>query len=185
MMGLASAGRTRHGFWVQPSSLVIRKARPGDEVALFALIRELAVFEQLEHELTGSAESLARDLFGPAPRAEALLAEVGGSAAGFALFFTTYSTFLTRAGIYLEDLFVRESQRGTGIGRQLLSAVAQVASQRGAGRLEWSVLDWNERAVGFYRHLGATLLDEWRICRVTGQNLAALAARGGAVKPLT
>jgi GNAT superfamily N-acetyltransferase len=182
-MGLASAGRTRHGFRVQPSSLVIRQARPGDEVTLFALIRELAVFEQLEHELTGSPESLARDLFAPAPRAEALLAEVGGSPAGFALFFATYSTFRTRAGIYLEDLFVRESLRGAGIGRQLLAAVAQVASQRGAGRLEWSVLDWNEGAIGFYRHLGATLLDDWRICRVTGQNLEALAARGGAAKP--
>ena len=158
---------------------MIRPARAGDEAALFELIRELSVFERLEHQVSGSPEALARDLFGPTPRAEALLAEREGQAIGFALFFTTYSTFLTRAGIYLEDLFVRETHRGAGVGRQLLSAVAQVARERGAGRLEWSVLDWNERAIGFYRHVGADVLDEWRICRVTGANLTALAGHEG------
>jgi GNAT superfamily N-acetyltransferase len=162
---------------VQDNPPTIRPARAGDEAALFELIRQLSVFERLEHVVEGSPAALARDLFGPTPRAEALLAELDGEAVGFALFFGTYSTFLTRAGIYLEDLFVREAYRGTGVGRRLLEAVARVATERGAGRLEWSVLDWNERAIGFYRHIGATLLDEWRICRVTGPSLAALSAR--------
>jgi GNAT superfamily N-acetyltransferase len=154
---------------------MIRRAAPGDEATLFALIRELSVFEQLEHQLSGSAEALARDLFGTTPRAEALLAEVEGAAAGFAIFFSSYSTFATRAGVYLEDLYVREAHRGSGVGRALLGEVARLACERGAGRLEWSVLDWNERALGFYRHLGATVLNEWRTCRVSGASLAALA----------
>lgn len=141
---------------------------------LFELIGELAAFEHLEHLLTGSAEALARDLFGAAPRAEALLAELDGKAAGFALFFSSYSTFLTRAGIYLEDLYVRPALRGQGTGRALLAAVAGVAVERGAGRLEWAVLDWNERAIGFYEHVGATRLREWQLCRITGERLEAL-----------
>jgi GNAT superfamily N-acetyltransferase len=164
-----------HGSVVHPQAL-IRPARPGDEARLFELIRELSVFEHLEHVVTGNAEALARDLFGPAPRAEALLAEVSGTPVGFALFFGSYSTFLTRAGIYLEDLFVRETHRGHGIGRLLLEAVARLAEERRAGRLEWSVLDWNERAIGFYEHAGATLLPDWRTCRVTGENLRRLAS---------
>ena len=160
---------------VKSDCVTIRPARPGDEQSLFGLIRELSLFERLEHQLTGSPQALARDLFGPAPQAEALLAEADGVAVGFALYFSNYSTFLTRAGIYLEDLFVSESHRGKGVGRQLLRAVARVARERGAGRLEWSVLDWNERAIGFYRHLGAEVLADWRICRVTAAQLTTLA----------
>jgi GNAT superfamily N-acetyltransferase len=170
---LASASGTGHGSSVSPS-LVIRPARSGDEFVLFEMIGELAAFEHLEHLLTGSPEQLAHDLFGAVPRAEALLAELDGKAAGFALFFSSYSTFLTKAGIYLEDIYVRPSLRGRGTGRALLGAVAKVAVERGAGRLEWTVLDWNEKAIGFYQHVGAARLQEWQLCRITGDRLEAL-----------
>jgi GNAT superfamily N-acetyltransferase len=147
--------------------LSIRVARPGDESVLFELIQELAHFEHLTHLVTGSASDLARDLFGERRAAEALLAERDGQALGFALFFTTYSTFLTRPGLYLEDLYVRESERGRGIGKALLERVIELARERGAGRLEWSVLDWNANAIAFYEKMGATVLPDWRICRVT------------------
>lgn len=149
------------------TTLAIRSATLGDEHALFELVRQLAVFERLEHAVTGSAALLARDLFGERPKAEALIAEKSGSAVGFALFFTNYSTFLTRPGIYLEDLFVVESERGKGIGRALLSELIRLSAERGAGRLEWSVLDWNENAIAFYERLGAKMLPDWRICRMT------------------
>jgi len=149
------------------SGVSIRPARLGDEDALFRLIRELARFEKLEDRVTGSAVTLAEHLFGKNPVAEALLAELAsGEAVGFALCFTSYSTFLTRPGLYLEDLFVLESHRKLGIGKALLSAVRELAVARGAGRLEWSVLDWNENAIDFYRRFGATVMPDWRICRV-------------------
>jgi GNAT superfamily N-acetyltransferase len=113
-------------------------------------------------------------LFSSVPRAEALLAELDGSAVGFALFFSSYSTFLTRSGIYLEDIYVRPGARGRGAGRALLAAVAKVAVERGAGRLEWAVLDWNEKAIGFYEHVGAERLREWQLCRITGERLEKL-----------
>lgn len=144
----------------------IRPARRGDEDVLFTLIGELARFERLEHKVTGSAFELGEHLFGERPVAEALLAEVEGRAVGFALFFTSYSTFLTRPGVYLEDLFVLESHRKSGIGRALLEAVRDAARSRQAGRLEWSVLDWNENAIAFYERFGATVMPDWRICRV-------------------
>lgn len=144
----------------------IRPARRGDEEVLFTLIGELARFERLEHKVTGSAMELGEHLFGERPVAEALLAEVEGTAVGFALFFTSYSTFLTRPGVYLEDLFVLESHRKSGIGRALLEAVRDVARSRRAGRLEWSVLDWNENAIAFYERFGATVMPDWRICRI-------------------
>jgi GNAT superfamily N-acetyltransferase len=147
--------------------MIIRPAVPGDERALFELIRALARFERLEDTVTGSAEALGRHLFGERPAAEALIAEDGGVAVGFALFFPTYSTFLTRPGVYLEDLFVLESHRRRGIGGALLAEVKRVAEARGAGRLEWSVLDWNAGAIAFYERFGATVLPQWRICRVT------------------
>ncbi|HET9952869.1 MAG TPA: GNAT family N-acetyltransferase [Polyangiaceae bacterium] len=147
-------------------TLAIRPARPGDQHAIFDLIRELARFERLEHVVSGSPDALAHDLFGERPSAEALLAESDGVPIGFALFFSTYSTFLTRPGLYLEDLFVLEPYRGQGVGRALLRAVHERARERGAGRLEWSVLDWNERAIAFYRSFGATVLPDWRICRI-------------------
>lgn len=151
---------------MRPPGVVIRAARRGDQQALFELIRELAVFERLEQGVTGSAAELAEHLFGERPVAEAIVAERDGGALGFALFFTSYSTFLTRPGLYLEDLFVRESERGQGIGRALLAEVRRIAEARGAGRLEWSVLDWNENAIRFYEQVGATVLPDWRICRI-------------------
>lgn len=158
----------------------IRPAGPGDEQALFELIVGLARFEHLEQQLTGSAADLRRHLFGDQPAAEALLAERGDVAIGFALFFTTYSTFLTKPGIYLEDLFVVESERGSGVGTALLARVASIASNRGARRLEWSVLDWNRDAIAFYERMGATVLPDWRVCRMNGGAIEALASRADA-----
>jgi GNAT superfamily N-acetyltransferase len=146
--------------------VVIRPAARGDEGAIFELVRALAVYEKLESKVTGSAEALAEHLFGARPVAEALLAERAGKPIGFALFFSTYSTFLTRPGIYLEDLFVLEQERGSGVGKALLSAVIRIAKERGSGRLEWSVLDWNLPAITFYQRMGAQVLPDWRICRI-------------------
>lgn len=147
-------------------SVALRPAVPGDEVILFALMKALARYERLEHAVTGTAEALGRHLFGERPVVEALLAEVDGEAIGYALFFATYSTFLTRPGLYLEDLFVLESHRRAGVGRALLTEVRRLAESRGAGRLEWSVLDWNANAIAFYESFGAVLLPGWRICRM-------------------
>lgn len=155
-------------------NLSIRPARPGDAASLFELIDGLARFEKLEHMMTGSPEALARDLFGDRPAAEALLAERDGRAVGFALYFTSYSSFMTRPGLYLEDLFVVEQHRGTGIGRALMRRIAAIAAERGYARFEWSVLDWNARAIRFYETLGAEILPDWRICRVTGEALRRL-----------
>jgi GNAT superfamily N-acetyltransferase len=153
----------------------LRPARPGDEEALVGLIRELAVFERLEHLLEVTPERLAAQLFGPRPAAEAVLAEHGGQAVGFALFFTNFSTFLGKPGLYLEDLYVQPAHRGQGLGRALLAHLGALAVARGCGRFEWSVLDWNTAAIGFYERMGASVLPDWRICRVTGQALARFA----------
>ncbi len=153
----------------------IRPARTGDEAQIFGLIRALAEYEHLTSSVTGSAEQLARDLFGPRPAAEALVVESEQRLIAFALFFGNYSTFLTRSGLYLEDIFVLPEQRGRGVGKALLRAVARLASERGCGRLEWSVLDWNASAIAFYEALGATVMPDWRICRVTGERLSELA----------
>jgi GNAT superfamily N-acetyltransferase len=147
--------------------MIIRPAAPGDERALFDLIRGLARFERLDDTVTGSAEALREHLFGARPAAEALLAEVDGVAVGFALFFSTYSTFLTKPGLWLEDLFVLESHRRRGIGLALLEELRRLAQARGCGRLEWSVLDWNANAIAFYERFGAKVHAEWRICRLT------------------
>lgn len=148
-------------------SFAIRAAARGDEFVLFDLVKALARYEHLEQAVTGSADDLRRHLFGDRPSAEALLAEEDtGRAIGFALFFGTYSTFLTRPGLYLEDLFVLQSHRRRGVGRALLSEVRRIAEVRGAGRLEWTVLDWNASAIAFYRSLGADVLPDWRLCRV-------------------
>jgi GNAT superfamily N-acetyltransferase len=149
----------------------IRPAIPADTKAIFHLIQELAVYENLMHQVTGTPEDLGEHLFGDAPYAEALVVELEGQLIGFALFFKNYSTFLTKPGLYLEDLFVQETYRGKGIGKALLKAVAQIAQNRGYGRLEWSVLDWNKPAIAFYRRMGADVLPDWRICRVTGASL--------------
>jgi GNAT superfamily N-acetyltransferase len=152
-------------------SYSIRAAVPGDERTVFALIQALAGYARLTHEVTGNAEALRDHLFGARPVAEALLAEhdTAGAkeAVGFALYFTNYSTFRTRPGIYLEDLFVVEGHRRRGVGRALLAEVIRVAGARGAGRLEWTVLQWNENAIDFYRRLGAELLPDYRVCRVS------------------
>ncbi len=152
----------------------IRPAAPGDAEAIHALIRELAEYERLTHLCTGSAADLARALFGDPPAAEVLVAEVDGAIEGFALHFPTFSTFLAKRGLWLEDLYVRPAFRGKGLGGRLLRAVAAVAVERGCGRFEWSVLDWNAPAIAFYERLGATVMPDWRIARVTGDALASL-----------
>jgi GNAT superfamily N-acetyltransferase len=160
------------------ASLILRSARPEDVSTLFELIQALAEYENLSHAVTGDARTLKEHLFGSPVYAQAILAEVEGKGVGFALFFPSYSTFLTQPGIYLEDLFVLPEFRGQGIGKAILSKLAQLAVEQGCGRLEWSVLDWNESAIGFYRRMGATVLPDWRICRVTGESLIHLAAKG-------
>lgn len=154
----------------------LHQATPADAPVLFGLVRELAAFEHLAHEVTGSAEQLRASL--EKGECHALLARDSESApAGFALYFFNYSTFLTRSGLYLEDLYVRPEHRGKGLGAALLVRLAQVAVERGCGRFEWAVLDWNEDAMRFYRTLGAVGVKEWIIHRVTGEALRALAAR--------
>jgi GNAT superfamily N-acetyltransferase len=156
--------------------LSTRPARPADVPLILALIKELAEYERLTHEVVATEESLHEHLFGPRPAAESLIGEVDGQPAGFALFFTTFSTFLARPGLYLEDLFVRPAHRGVGLGTALLRRLATVAVERRCGRLEWSVLDWNEPAIGFYTRLGAKPMNEWTVYRLTGPALATLAA---------
>jgi GNAT superfamily N-acetyltransferase len=158
------------------SSFLIRSATPADIPALWQLIQALADYEQLSHAVTGTPEQLAEHLFGARPYAEVLVAEVAGQVVGQALFFHNYSTFLTLPGLYLEDLFVLPEQRGIGIGKALLLAVAALANQRGCGRFEWSVLDWNESAIGFYQKMGAEVLPDWRICRMDQGTLLKIKA---------
>jgi GNAT superfamily N-acetyltransferase len=156
----------------------IRPAVPADTDAVFALIRGLAAYERLAHAVSGSAAALREHLFGARSYAEVLIAEADGRAVGFALFFHGYSTFLTRPGLYLEDLFVEPAYRRRGIGTALLGRVAALSLERECGRLEWSVLDWNAPAIAFYRRHGADVLPDWRICRVTGAALERLAGAG-------
>lgn len=155
-------------------SAILKPATLEDIPVLFQLIQALAEYEKLSHEVSGSAENLKQHLFGNPSYIEAILAEVEGKAVGFALFFHNYSTFLTQPGIYLEDLFVLPEYRRQGIGKALITHVAELAVSRGCGRLEWSVLDWNQPAIDFYEKIGAKILPDWRICRVTGASLAAL-----------
>jgi hypothetical protein len=154
----------------------IRFATREDVPVIVALIRELAVYERLEHLATATPERLEAELFGERPSCECLIGDLDGEPAAFALFFHNFSTFLCRKGLYLEDLFVRPSARGTGMGKALLQRLAQIAVERECGRFEWSVLDWNVDAQAFYQRMGATMLPDWRICRVTGEALQALAA---------
>ena len=152
----------------------IRAAVSTDVKAIFDLIIALAAYQELSHLMTGNSQALGEHLFGEKPYIEALVAEVGGRIVGFALFFANYSTFLTKPGIYLEDIFVLPDYRGQGIGKALLMAVAKIAVARDAGRLEWSVLDWNQPAIDFYEKMGARVLNEWQICRLTGTALTEL-----------
>lgn len=156
---------------------LIRAAAPADVAELLRLIHELAVYEKLEHMAVGTPPLLHEALFGKRPVCEALIAEVGGRAVGFALYFSTFSTFLCKAGLYLEDLFVEPAHRGSGIGKALLKRLAAITVERDGGRFEWRVLDWNEPSIRFYEALGATIMREWLLARVTGPELARLAAR--------
>ncbi len=155
----------------------IRAATPADVGAVHALMYELAEFEKLTHLFTGTPEGLADALFGARPAAEALVAEDAGRIVGYALFFHNYSTFLGRRGLYLEDLYVQPSHRGTGLGTAMLRTLAAIAVERQCGRFEWTVLDWNQPAIGFYEKLGATVLPDWRVVRMSGDALERLAAQ--------
>ena len=158
--------------------IAIRPAVPADAGLILAFIRELGEYEKLSHEVVADEAGLAAQLFGERPRAEVLIAEVDGTAAGFALFFHNFSTFVGKPGLYLEDLFVRPAFRGQGLGKRLMVRLARIAVERDCGRFEWSVLDWNTPAIDFYRSLGATGMDEWTVQRVSGDALRALAALG-------
>jgi GNAT superfamily N-acetyltransferase len=156
---------------------LIRAAAPADVPEILRLIRELAVYEKLEHMAVGTEATLRESLFGAQPAAEAILAEAGGRAVGFALYFTTFSTFLCKPGIHLEDLFVEPEHRGSGIGRALLRHLARLAVERGCGRLEWNVLDWNTPSIRFYESLGSTIMKEWQLVRMTEREFGALAGQ--------
>jgi len=153
----------------------LRPATPADLPAIVGLIRELAEFEKLLHLVVVTPESLAPHLFGPRPVAEAVVAEVNGEVVAFALFFTNFSTFLGKPGLYLEDLYVQPAHRGTGLGKALLHHLGALAVARGCGRFEWSVLDWNAQAIRFYESMGATVMPDWRICRLAGDALQSYA----------
>lgn len=158
-----------------PQALRIEPARPADASLIVALVRELAEYERLLHEVRMTPDDVVRDLFGPRPFAEAVIAREGDEAVGFALWFHNYSTFAGRPGLYLEDLYVRPAFRGRGHGEALLRHLARLAVERGCARFEWAVLDWNTPAIAFYRKLGAVAMDDWTVQRVTGPALQALA----------
>jgi GNAT superfamily N-acetyltransferase len=157
--------------------LTIRPAQVQDVDAIFELILGLADYEQLTDKVTGNSELLRSHLFSDRPYAESIVAELDDRVVGFGLFFHTYSTFLTQPGLYLEDVFVLPEYRRQGIGKALMMSVAKIANERGCGRLEWSVLDWNQPAIDFYQSLGATILPDWKICRMTAETLAEIAAK--------
>ncbi len=155
-------------------TLTIRAAEPADVPVIANLIRELAKFEKLEDQVVMTDALLRTGLFGPRPYAEAVIAEEEAKPIGFALFFHTFSTFLARPGLYLEDLFVLADHRGRGVGRALLAHLAHLAVERGCGRLEWAVLNWNQEAIRFYERLGAKPNSEWTVYRLAGEALMAL-----------
>jgi len=157
-------------------ALRIERATERDVPLILQLIQGLAVYEKLAHEVTATEAGLRETLFGDRPAAEVIIGYTGDTPVGFALFFPNFSTFLGKPGLYLEDLFVLPEWRGHGFGRGLLQRLARIAVERGCGRFEWSVLDWNEPAIGFYKSLGARLMDGWSIFRVTGDALTKLAS---------
>ena len=164
------------------NTYTLRPAEPRDLPAIAGLIEELALFENLAHLLQMTPDKLEPHLFGPRPVVEALVGEVtygdadAPQVCAFALYFTNFSTFLAKPGLYLEDLYVQPDHRRSGLGRRLLTRLAEIAVERDYGRFEWSVLDWNENAIRFYEKMGADVLPEWRICRLTGEKLAAYRA---------
>ena len=157
-------------------ALEIRAATEDDVPLILSLIKELAEYERLSHEVVATEEALRDSLFAERPVAEVLIGHLGDEPVGFALFFHNFSTFLGKPGIYLEDLYVKLEYRGMGLGRALLVHLAKLARERGCGRLEWSVLDWNEPAIGFYKDIGASPVKGWTVYRVTGEALDDLAA---------
>jgi len=158
------------------SPLDISTATENDLPLILEFIQNLAEYERLRHECIASIDKLRATLFSEPPAAEVIIAKLNGKPVGFALFFHNYSTFLAQRGIFLEDLFVNPEGRGKGVGRALLGRLAQIAIDRDCGRLEWVVLNWNEPAIGFYRSIGATAIDEWTTFRITGDSLTALAS---------
>ena len=162
-----------------PNEFRIARATEQDVPLLLKLITALADYERLGSEVVATETRLRQSLFGPRPDAEVILAYAGREPAGFAVWFYTYSTFLGRAGLYLEDLFVLPEWRGRGLGRQLLAYLARVAVARGCGRMEWAVLDWNELAISFYKKVGARAMDDWTVYRLTGEALKNLASEVG------
>ncbi|HXO63434.1 MAG TPA: GNAT family N-acetyltransferase [Steroidobacteraceae bacterium] len=157
------------------TEVTVRAATAQDVPLVLAFIRELAVYERLEHQVVATQADLTAALFGARPYAEVVFACLDGREVGFALFFHNFSTFLSKPGIYLEDLFVRPESRGRGIGKRLLAWLAALALERGCARLDWAVLDWNEPSIGFYKGLGAVALDDWMTMRLTGAALGRLA----------
>jgi GNAT superfamily N-acetyltransferase len=157
------------------TTFAIRPATPADVTHIQSMIVELAVFEKLEHLVVATEDLLHEGLFGAHPACEAIVGEENGEVVTFALFFHNFSTFLTKRGLYLEDLYVRQTHRGKGYGSRMLKHLARLAVERNCGRFEWSVLDWNMPAIEFYKSMGAEILPDWRICRVTGAPLDALA----------
>jgi GNAT superfamily N-acetyltransferase len=162
------------------ATITIRQATPDDVPLVLQFIRDLAIYEHLEHQVSACEAQLREALFGERRYAEVVFACSGAEPLGFALFFHNFSTFKGQPGIYLEDLFVRPEARGRGVGKQLLAYLARTAVERRCARLEWAVLDWNEPSIGFYRSLGAVPMDEWTVFRLTGEALTSLAGSGPA-----
>ncbi len=156
-------------------SLLIRAARPQDSALIFALVKELADYEKLSHEVDASEQQIAAALFADQPRLYCDIAEWDGEPAGFAVWFLNFSTFRGRHGLYVEDIFVRPALRGRGIGKALMARLAARCVKQGYARFEWAVLDWNAPSIAFYKSIGAQVLDEWRICRLGGEALARFA----------
>jgi GNAT superfamily N-acetyltransferase len=181
---LACAGYDRNTVSIDPTSttsITIRPATERDVPQILSFIRQLAEYERLLDAVKATEAALRSTLFGPKPVGEVLIAEDAGTPVGFALFFQNYSTFLAQPGLYLEDLFVIPAARGRGVGRILLERLSQIAIDRGYGRVEWAVLDWNAPAIGFYRRIGAVPMSDWTIMRLSGDALARLAAGQGSV----
>ena len=159
-------------------SITIRAAAPADATLIFALVCELADYENLQSEVIATPETLAAALFSAQPRLFCDIAEWNGEPAGFSVWFLNFSTFRGRHGLYVEDLFVRPALRGNGIGKALMARLAKLCVEQGLARFEWAVLDWNAPGIAFYRSIGATVMDDWRICRLTGNALQAFASEG-------
>jgi GNAT superfamily N-acetyltransferase len=182
---IASAERLETNEMKRPNQIDIRPAHVEDVPIILQLIRDLAKYERAPNEVTATDEQLVDVLFGERPAADVLLAFEGQSAVGFAVFFYNFSTWLGRPGLYLEDLFVKPEKRGKGYGRALLIELAKIARDRGCGRMEWAVLDWNEPAIKFYRALGAKPMHEWTVFRLTRDGIASLADSGESIKSRT